>query len=653
MIKNKSKFFNQLAQLVGKQNVLTDEVSLALYGYDCSLSRAHPDGVVLVKKTAWLAPIVSLCNTYRVPFTPRASATNHAGSCVALNGGLILNLTHLNHILEIDPKNRFAWVEPGVVTGHLQKEVAPLGLFYAPDPASASVCTIGGNVAQNASGARCLKYGGTLNHILAAEVVLPTGKTVLLDRTANGPDFIGLLTGSEGTLGILTKLKVNLLPLEQSVQTFLITFPSLSACVQAVTDLVAAGITPRCVEAMDQVTIQAVENFARAGYPTDAAALLLLELEGEKEQTQEQAAALKTICLKNGAQTFKTAKNEKERAQLWAGRRAAYGAMARLAPTVMVGDGTVPRSELPRALAQVRDVLNRYQMTASLLFHAGDGNFHPHLVFDENNQAERLRAKKAFKEILQVCVNCGGTVSGEHGVGVEKRAVMAYQYDKNTLRLFDTIKRALDPLYLENPLKIIPFHFAEAGQENKFLPPEIQRLSDKIKQGNRLQIVGKNTRLKTKSATCISSVSLNKILDIDKTNYTATVGAGVCINDLIKALEAQKVYCALAPSLGTVGGAFAGGQIPSLYKDIIGVEVLLADGSCVRYGGKLMKNAAGYNLVRLFAGSQGKLGLVTQLTLRIFAAPVVFGEMRPFVPFSKTDLFNTLKTALDPKGVFL
>ena len=602
-----SAVLDHLKKTVGEKNVLTDELSLSLYAYDCSLSRTRPDAVIHLHYSAQIAPVVQTLYTHNIPFVVRASATNHAGSCTALNGGVILNIAPLNHILQINTQAGYALVEPGVITGDLQDRLTPLGFFYAPDPASERVCTLGGNLAQNASGARCMKYGGTIDHILEADVILPNGTSLHLSREDGGPDWIGLFAGSEGTLGILTRLKVKILPAVKHIKTFLVTFPSLSDSVQTVSDLVAQGIIPRCVEAMDQITTRAVEEFAHAGYPMQAKALLILELDGTPTQIEKEAQQLEEICLKNKAQNFIPATTDAARQKLWFGRRAAYAAMARLAPNVMVGDGTVPRSELPRALEKVRYILNKYQLTASLLFHAGDGNFHPQIVFDERNKPDAVRVARAVKEILQACVDCGGTISGEHGVGVEKRAVMAYQYDRPTLDFFTLLKQAADPKNLANPLKLIPVQYAHKARPSQPLEQTVQQLADTIRLHRETHIpcipLGANTRLKTSAQNTICTLCLNQILEIDKTNYTATVQAGVALNQLAETLKRSNVFCTLPSGKGTVGGAFASGQFPDFYKQVLGLEALLPDGSYVRYGGKLMKNAAGYHLTRPWESS--------------------------------------------------
>ncbi len=646
-----ASFYRRLAKLMGQENIHTDELSLALYAYDCSLSRTRPDGVILVKQAEKIPALIRLLNEYKIPFIPRASATNHAGSCAALNGGFILNLTHLNRILEINTHEKYAVVEPAVITGDLQRALEKKGFFYAPDPASADVSTLGGNVAQNASGARCLKYGNTLAHVLEADVVWPDGTTAHLSRQTSGLDALGLLAGSEGTLGILTRLKVKILPTIPHIQTFLVTFPSLEKSIQAVSTLVAQGIIPRCVEAMDKTTTRAVEEFAHAHYPTDSEALLILELDGTPAQIQKESAQLEDICRNHQAQTFQPAHTPKEREDLWRGRRAAYAAMARLAPNVMVGDGTVPRSELPRALKAVQQLLAENHSKAGLLFHAGDGNFHPQLVFDERNKPDTARLKKVLHQILQICLACGGTLSGEHGVGVEKRALMAQQYNAATLRLMAQLKDSLDPLQLANPLKIIPLQYEEKSRSAE-IPVYAKDFLEKVRTQTPFHIVGNQTQGEITAPHLFSTLSLNKLVEIDTANYTVTTQAGIAVSDLISTLKSKNLYCALPETKGTLGGLFCGGHAPAIYPHVLGIEGLLPDGSFFRYGGKFVKNAAGYNLVYLLGGSQGKLGLVTQLTLRIFSFPV---EPAPLVSAPRVAFpwENRLRQKVDPQGVLV
>lgn len=646
---------NQLRSLLGKENVLADEASLLLHAYDCSLSRTRPDLLLNLQHEEYVAPVLQILYDHKIPFVPRAAATNHAGSCAALNGGAIINLTGLNRILQINTREQTAWVQAGVITADLQNALNKLGFFYAPDPASERVCTLGGNLAQNASGARCMKYGGTPDHVLEANAVLPDGTTLHLARNGAGPDLIGLLAGSEGTLGIITRMKVKILPLAKHIKTFLATFPSLTDSVQTVTDLTARGIIPRCVEAMDQTTLQTVEDFSHAGYPTDAQALLILELDGTPTQIAREAKELEEVCRRNNVRSFQPAKTQSERQKLWLGRRAAYAAIARLAPNVMVGDGTVPRSNLPLALEKVYRILQERGVHASLLFHAGDGNFHPHFIFDERNKPDVLRVKKALQEVLRACVDCGGTISGEHGVGVEKRAEMAYQYDRPTLDLFARIKRAADPLNLANPLKILPVGYAEKARTPTTPDKAAAELAEAVRAHREARtpviVTGNNTHLKTHARETLSTRALDKILDIDLTNYTVTVQAGVPLKKLWSELKKHHVYCALAEGTGTVGGSFSCGAYPDFYAHVLGTEAVMPDGSVVHYGGKFMKNSAGYHLTRLFAGARGTLGIVTQLTFKIFAKPVASAAKKS-AEAEPNALWRALKNELDPDGLF-
>ena len=653
------RLLTQLQRLLGPENVLTDAISLALNGYDCSQSRHRPDAVVTVRQTTLLEPLLCLLAREKMPFVARAAATNHAGSCAAVQGGVVINLNPLTDIYRIDTAHAVAEVAPGTVTGDLQEALAPLGFFYAPDPASEKVSTLGGNLAQNASGARCLKYGNTSDNTLSIEFITPCGEIFVLRHDAPGPDWLGLIAGSEGTFGLIKRMQVKIQPAPKHIKTFLVTFPSLADSVQTVTDLVAQGLIPRCVEAMDQITVRAVEDFAHAGYPTDAAALLIIELDGELKQIKQEALCLERICRDNKCLSFVAARTEAEREKLWRGRRAAYSAMAALAPNVAVGDGTVPRSQLPQALAQVRHVIEQNGVTASLLFHAADGNFHPQIIFDARSPQQTRRVHKALQEILKTCVDFGGTISGEHGVGVEKRALMAYQYSRETLRLFQKIKDAFDPLHLANPGKIIPLGFEEKAAPHTETNPAVLTLAQDIKnrfiQKQPSVVLGANSQLKSSSAHRLSAAPLNKILDVDKTNYMAVAEAGVSVKQLLTALHAANVYAALPASYpGTLGGLVAAKAWAEFIPHLTGIEAILPNGDIVRYGGKIMKNAAGYNLCRLFAGSAGALGLITKLTFKIYAQPLpqIDGPARALLDFAPDPLFTALKKQLDPDGLF-
>lgn len=653
-----SNVLHSLRHLLGRQNVLSDPASLLLNDYDCSPSRHRPDLVLNITDSALLQPLIKLLSDEKIPFIARAAATNHAGSCAAVHGGAVLNLNALCHLGRINTAEGWAEAEPCTITADLQTALTPLGFFYAPDPASEKVSTLGGNLAQNASGARCLKYGNTADNTLYVDFITPRGKLLRLSHDSPGPDWLGLIAGSEGTLGLIKNICVKILPTPAHVKTFLATFPSLSASVQTVSDLVARGLIPRCVEAMDQVTVRAVEEFSHAGYPADAQALLIIELDGSLGQIKQDTQLLEELCRQNACQTFTAARSEAERDKLWRGRRAAYSAMAALAPNVAVGDGTVPRAALPAALAQVRQIIDQCGVTASLLFHAGDGNFHPQIVFDARNREQTRRVHQALQNILKTCIRFSGTVSGEHGVGVEKRALLAVQYTRSTLQLFQKIKCAFDPDNLANPGKIIPVGFESKATEAQETDPAVLALAQEIQNRcaakQKTRIIGQNSRLKATQEHSLGTSGLNRILEIDKTNYMACAQAGVKLKDLQKALHDQGVYARLpAKDEGTLGGLVATKASPEFTNQITGVQAILPNGDIVDYGGKLMKNAAGYNLCRLFSGSQGALGLITKLTFKIYATPQPDATKNPFEKTPADTLFCAVKNRLDPDHLFL
>ena len=645
----------RLRRLLGPDQVQTDALQLALNGYDCSPSAHQPDAVLHITQTSQLESVLTVLARAKIPFIARAAATNHAGSCAAVKGGVVLNLNASNHIDIIDPQQQFAQVEPCVVTGQLQEQLAALNYFYAPDPASEQVCTLGGNLAQNASGARCLKYGNTADNVLQIEFITPNAQTHVLRHDKSGPDWLGLIAGSEGTLGIIKRLRVRILPVPKHIKTFLVTFNSLGESVETVTDLIAHGLIPRCVEAMDRLTIQTVEKFLQAGYP-DAQALLIIELDGEPRQIRKDEQLLQEICYTHHCLSFETARTEAQRQKLWSGRRAAYSVMAALAPNVAVGDGTVPRSELPRTLARVRQIIEHNGVRACLLFHAADGNFHPQLVFDGRNFDQTRRVKKTLQEILKACVDAGGTISGEHGIGIEKRALMAYQYSRETLGLFQKIKHAFDPDNLANPEKIIPVGFEERAVPHEEKNQAVLALQQEIKhrfshlQKTRISHLANG---QTDSAV-LSTDTLQQIIDIDTTNYTATVQAGMSVSEILTALQTQKVYARLPKNYsGSIGSLVATKAASFFTNQIIDVQAILPNGDIVQYGGKLMKNAAGYNLCRLFTGSWGALGLITQITFKIYATPQRVPAVEPLPATPADPLFCAVKKEIDPQNLFI
>lgn len=456
---DREPILRELQQILGKTGVLWKPVDLAVYEYDAGLGRGKPGFVVFPRSTEEVSRVVSLLHREEIAFVARGSGTNLSGGTIPLNGGVVIALSRLNKILEIDLENERALVEPAVYNLTLQNALAPLGYYYAPDPASQKVSTLGGNLGENAGGPHCLKYGVTSNHVLGIETVLPNGEVVWLGGKAvdpPGPDLPGLLIGAEGTLGIATRILVRIMRLPERVLTLLAIFGSLEDAGRTVSDIIGDGIIPATLEIMDNLVIRAVEESVRAGYPLDAEAVLIIELDGLADGMDEQAERIMALCGQNGVVRVRRAKDAAERAELWAGRRGAFGAVARLRPSYLVCDGTVPRTQLPAALSAVKKIGEKYGLAIGNVFHAGDGNLHPLILFDDRDAGELARVHKAGSEILKVCADLGGTISGEHGIGTEKLVEMSLIFRDADLDTMRRIKTALDPRGLANPGKLIP-----------------------------------------------------------------------------------------------------------------------------------------------------------------------------------------------------
>ncbi|MDP2663348.1 MAG: FAD-linked oxidase C-terminal domain-containing protein [Dehalococcoidia bacterium] len=452
-----------LRGVVGKEAVLDSQADLILYEYDASMERSMPDVVVLPSTTDQVAAIVALANRERVPYVARGAGTGLSGGSVPVMGGVVISMARFKRIVEIDLDNRAAVVEPGVVNLELNNALARYGYWFAPDPASQKASTLGGNAAENAGGPHCLKYGVTSNHVLGLEAVLPTGEIIRTGGKAPdypGYDLTGLLVGSEGTLGIITRLIVRISPRPQALRTMLVVFGSMEDASRAVSAIIASGTLPATLEMMDSFIIRVVEDFFHVGYPVDAGAVLIIEVDGIEEGLDLQTASVRAICLSNGASEFRLAQSEEERQRLWLGRREFLSAVSQMSPGHMSADGAVPRGRLPEVLRQVSEVGQRYGLRIGNVFHAGDGNLHPIILLDPSNAEERERAMRAGHDIMQLCVEAGGTISGEHGIGTEKASAMPMLFAPADLSVMRAIKRSFDPLDLCNPGKIFP---PEAG----------------------------------------------------------------------------------------------------------------------------------------------------------------------------------------------
>ncbi|MFH1140748.1 MAG: FAD-linked oxidase C-terminal domain-containing protein [Chloroflexota bacterium] len=456
---NKKRLVRELERIVGKGMVIHHPDDLLVYEYDGSVDRGLPLAVVFPASTQQVSQVVSLAYREGVPVIPRGAGTGLSGGAIAAEGGIQVALTRMRAVLEVDAANRTATVEPGLVNLDLSTATARLGLYYAPDPASQRACTIGGNVAENAGGPHCLRYGVTTNHVLALEVVLEDGSVAWLGdgyRGRPGYDLVGALVGSEGMMGIVTKVTVRLLPLPESVRTLLAVFPEMDQACAAVTRIIGSGLVPTAIEMMDNLAIRAVETAMKFGYPQDAGAILLVEVDGLAEDVDEAARQIEGLCRAEEATEVKVASDAAERERLWSGRKGALVALGVLAPNYYLVDGVVPRTRLLEVLRRVGEVSAQFGFPIANVFHAGDGNLHPCILFDERQPGQTARVIAAGGEILKACVAVGGTLTGEHGVGMEKKQYMPLVFTNADLDAMLKLKLAFAPRGLFNPAKVFP-----------------------------------------------------------------------------------------------------------------------------------------------------------------------------------------------------
>ncbi|MEW6128541.1 MAG: FAD-linked oxidase C-terminal domain-containing protein [Acidobacteriota bacterium] len=452
---------DKLKAAIGERYVLTERDELVVYESDAlTIVKQLPAAVVIPKNTEEVAAVVCILAEEKISFTARGAGTGLTGGSLPMNNGVTIETARMNRILQVDYENRIAVVEPGVINVHLSQATSPAGFHYAPDPSSQMACTLGGNVAQNSGGPHCLKYGATVNHILALEVVLPSGEIINIGSSTadfTGYDLTGVFVGSEGTCGIATKITLKLTRLPQSVKTLLAEFMTVTDASRAVSEIIAAGILPAALEMIDRATIVAVENSIFAGgFPTDVAALLIIEVDGLQVGIDEAATQAAEICLRNNARAVRVAKDDAERAKLWGARKRAFGAMGRVSADLMVQDAVIPRSKLPEVLDEIYAIASKYQLNVANVFHAGDGNLHPNISYDGRDADEARRVKLAGKEIMQLCVDAGGSITGEHGIGLDKIDYIEMIFSDADLERMLAVKNVFNPTGLCNPGKMIP-----------------------------------------------------------------------------------------------------------------------------------------------------------------------------------------------------
>ena len=462
---NHAQLISDLSKIYPTRRLLTEPAQLAPFESDALTSfSATPKAVVIAESTDEVIETVRACHRHQVPFVARGSGTSLSGGSLPNPDGIVIAMNRLNHILSLDPEQRIAVVEPGVINLNISKAAAPYGLYYAPDPSSQQICTIGGNLAFNSGGAHCLKYGMTSNHVLGLKVVLPDGEVVQLggeSLESVDPDLVGLFVGSEGLFGIALEVTLRLLPKPETFRTVLAAYHSLQDAGQAVAKVVASGLLPGALEIMDNLAIQAAEAAVQAGYPGDSDGLLIVELDGEADAVETEFKALMKVIQETGAYEIRVANDDDDRARIWKGRKSAFSAVGRLSPDYIVQDGVVPRSRLSEALAEIKRLSTKYDIPVANVFHAGDGNLHPLILFDGRQEGALERGERLAGEILNMCIQFGGSITGEHGIGMEKRNYLPVMFGETEMELMNTIRQAIDPLELSNRGKMFPS--GEAG----------------------------------------------------------------------------------------------------------------------------------------------------------------------------------------------
>ncbi len=694
---------DNLSAIVGREHVLSKPDELLVYECDGLPHHKHrPRAVVFPSSTEETAAVMRELSRANVPFTPRGAGTGLSGGALALNSGVVIEMARMRKILSIDVENRLAVVQPGVVNLHVSRAVAPYGLYYVPDPSSQPSCTIGGNIAESAGGIHCLKYGTTTDHVLGVRVVLAGGEVVDLGGAdSQGYDLLGTFIGSEGTFGIATEATLKLMQSPPAVRTLLAEFGEVNDASHAVSAIIAAGVMPAALEMMDREIIRAVEaSVFAAGLPPDAGAALLIELDGIEAGLDDEAEKVTSICMEYGARNCRYARDEAERKKLWAARKGAFGALGRITPDSMIQDAVVPRSRLPQVLGAAYEIAARYQLRIANVFHAGDGNLHPLICFDSRSQEQVTRVREAGRELMEVCVKAGGTITGEHGVGLDKREFLPLVFSEADMSAMLRVRAAFDPLGLCNPGKIVPMlrgcgeakavsasangqtiapvvksetvasepvhprlslsNFDLAGT-TKVSPTSIEEVSEIMKraqaEGRSVQPAGAMTWLKPSANIILDTSRLNQIIEHEPADLIAIAQAGVKLGDFNAKLAENGQWLPLDPpddGRATIGGVVAtgiGGAQQFGYGHprgcVIGMKVVLADGNVIKTGGRVVKNVAGYDLSKLFTGSFGTLGVIVEVNFKLRPRPA--REATVIAAGPKSELLASARKVLDAR----
>ena len=670
----RSELIRDLRRVLGPEGVVSAPSELAVYDCDAlTIERRSPDAVVFPRSADEVAAVVRACRAHGAPIVPRGAGTSLAGGCVAIHGGVIVMLTRMNRVRAVDLVDRVAEVEAGVANLQLARAVAGTGFHYAPDPSSQGASTIGGNVATNAGGPHTLKYGVTVNHVLGVEIVLADGSIVQLGPVEHPGrlDLLGAITGSEGTLGIVTRVWVRLTPNPEDYRALRAMFDTLENASQAVSRIIAAGIIPSALELMDRGILDAVDAAFHFGFPADAGAVLVIEIDGPAAGLERQQEAILDICRQCGAREILQARDAAERELLWKCRKLAVGATGRLSPSYLIQDGVVPRTKLPQVIRRIAQIGAKHAVRIVNVAHAGDGNVHPILLFDERDRAQVGRAWAAGREVLEECIALGGSITAEHGVGLEKIALMDRLFAPADLDAMRRVREAFDPSGVLNPGKVLPpappqlpsdsrdgaepppgeteaspgppravqssADSAAALPIERFDQPRSEReVAGLIAEAAAVRApvypIGGGTALgfgpwPARPGWGVSLAEMNAVVEYEPEDMTITVGAGMTIARLADVLAEHRQRLpvdALDPARATVGGVAATNLFGprrlgfgTMRDYVLGLRAIDGRGTAFSAGGRVVKNAAGYHLCRLLVGSLGSLGVITQATLLV------------------------------------
>lgn len=629
-----------LTQIITKHQLITDPAEMVVYEMDATWEHGTPDAVVFPQSVEQVSRLVRWAAEHRIPIIARGAGTGLSGGAVADKGGIILEFSKFDHVLELDEAGRSVVCQAGVINQTLDTLVKTKGLYYPPDPASGRSATIGGNIAENAGGPHCFKYGVTSNYVTGLEIVLADGRFVRLGgRAFDYPeyDLTGLLIGSEGTLGLVTTMYARLIRNPVGVKTMMAAFDSVEAAGRAVSAIIAAGLIPATMEMLDQRVMQIVEDYVHVGLPVHAGAMLIIEVDGFAASLDAQMNEVVEVLTRHGAFDLRIAQTAEERDQIWYGRKSAAGAYARIAPERLMVDCTVPRSRIAETLHAINEICARHNLMVGYIFHAGDGNMHPSIPYFPNDKDQVARAWQACEEIMHAAVARDGSITGEHGVGIEKREWMSFMCDGAELSAMQDIKDIFDPHNLLNPGKIFPSQKPPleriaplpAVPRDEFVPQSAQEAAAglaALAQANRKISINR----KRAGAITLSTRALNRIVKYAPEDLYITVGAGITLDEIqtFLAKDGWQVPFVSPWRKMTIGGIIATNlnspqrmRYGAVRDAMLCAKVALTDGRLVRAGRVVVKNVAGYDLPKVFVGSYGTLGLLTEVTLKIIPKP--------------------------------